>query len=259
MADEDLASVEEAEALELAPQTGGEETPQENDNPIEKLATELGWSPNDQFRGDPDKWKPADQFIRDGRDIQQTTARELRAMRDQMERLGGVTTQIVQDKMAERDAYWRSQFNQAVEDGDTERAAKLVEQRPAAQPPQPGADPTVAQWVGQNEWFTKDPLAQARAQEISDRLKHLPVQDQLAQVERAIRKEFPEHFAAPAKQPPATQTGQTRTAAPSNRARGFADMPADSQKMALDYEQRLGVKKEDFAKSYWADKGRVSR
>lgn len=257
MADEDLASVEDAEALELAPEA--DDTPQTEDNPIEKLATELGWAPKEQFKGDPDKWKPADQFIRDGRDIQQTTARELRAMRDQMERLGGVTTQIVQDKLAERDTYWRSQFNQAVEDGDTERANKLIEQRPTAQPQQAGADPTVAQWVGKNEWFTKDPLAQARAQEISDRLKHLPVPDQLVQVERAIRKEFPEHFPAPAKQPPATQTGQNRTAAPSNRARGFADMPADSQKMALDYEARLGVKKEDFAKSYWADKGRVSR
>ena len=75
----------------------------------------------------------------------------------------------------------------------------------------------------------------------------------------AIGAEFPEHFPAPAKQPPATQTGASRNPNPSNRAKGFADMPAASQQVALDYEKRLGVPKETTAKSYWADQERVKR
>jgi hypothetical protein len=251
VADEELAP-EGGEALELAPENEGTE-PETNDDPIASLASELGWVPQDQFRGDPEKWKPAADFIKTGRDIQQTTAKELRTLREQMERVSGVTSQIVQDKIAERDAYWRSQFTQAVEEGDTERAQKLVEQRPTAQPDNSMPAETQA-WVAKNEWFNKDPLAQARAIEICERLKHLPVSEQLAQAERGIRKEFPEHFPAPAKQPPGVQTGQARNPAPSNRAKGFADMPADSQKLALDYEKRLGVKREDFAKSYWNER-----
>lgn len=262
MADEDLAPEEGAEAQTLAPDAGGEPAAEQtNDDPIASLAQELGWVPQDQFKGDPEKWKPADQFIKAGREIQQTASRELRSMREQMERIGGVTTQLIQDKAAERDAYWRTQFNQAVEEGDTERANRLIEQRPATQP-QPGQLPAETQsWIGKNEWFNKDPLAQARAIEICERLKHLPVSEQLAQAERGIRKEFPEHFPAPTKAPPSTQTGQARNPTPSNRAKGFAEMPAESQAIAKDMVRRNpSLTLEAFAKSYWADANRsVSR
>jgi hypothetical protein len=112
----------------------------------------------------------------------------------------------------------------------------------------------VTGWIAKNQWFNSDPLAQARAQELSDRLKHLPVADQLTQVERAIRKEFPEHFPAPAKQPPATQTAAARNPNPSNRVKGFADMPQASQQVAREMvERHPGLKLEDIAKSYWGD------
>lgn len=250
MADEEPAP-EGGEALELAPETE-DETPE----PIAKLAADLGWTPKDEWQGEPEKWKPAEQFIRDGRDIQQTTARELRSMREQVERLSGVTTQIVTDKVAERDAYWQQKFNEAVEAGDTEAAAKLASSRP--QPAQNGPDPQVTAWVAKNAWYNADPLAQARAVEISDRLKHLPVSEQLTHVERAMRKEFPEHFPK-AKDPPGVQTAATRSTGPTNRQKGFADMPADSQRLALEYEKNFNVKKDVFARSYWADKEGVSR
>lgn len=253
MADEELAP-EGGEALELAPETELEALPEPtNDDPIAGLASEMGWVPQDQFKGDPEKWRPAADFIKAGRDIQQNTARELRSMREQVERFGGVTAQLLQDKVAERDNYWKTQFNQAVEDGDTERANKLIEQRPSPQQPEALVPAETQSWVAKNEWFNKDPLAQARAVEICDRLKHLPVAEQLAQAERGIRKEFPEHFPAPTKQPPGVQTAQSRTAAPSNRAKGFAEMPAASQQMARDMVRRNpGLTLDAIAKSFWS-------
>lgn len=246
--EDDLPSEDGVEELD----TSVEQDEQPKVDAIEALASELGWAPKEQYRGDPDKWKPADQFIRDGREIQQSTARELRSLREQVERFGGVTTQLLNDKASERDAYWQSQFNQAVEDGDTERANTLVKQRPSS-PQQQGAAPSeVVDWIARNPWYNSDPLAQARAYEICERLKHLPIEEQLKQAERGIRKEFPEHFPAPAKQPPGVQTGQSRKAAPSNRAKGFAEMPPESQAMARDMVRRNpGLTIEAIAKSYW--------
>lgn len=261
MADEDLAPTEGAEALELAPDSGAEVAP-ENDvpEPIVNLASELGWVPKDQFRGDPEKWRPADEFIRAGRDIQQSATRELRSLREQMDRVGGVTTQLLQDKVAERDAYWQSQLDQAVEEGDTARVNQLVKARPAPVTDNAAPPAETQAWIAKNEWFNKDPLAQARAIEVTNQLKHLPIPEQLAQAERAIRREFPEHFGAPAKQPPGVQTGQSRTAAPSNRVKGFADMPAESQAIAKDMMRRNpALTLEAFAKSYWADKNNSRR
>ena len=255
MADDDLALEGEGAQVEEADTAPTDDTPE----PIANLARDLGWTPKEDWQGDPDKWKPADQFIRDGREIQHTTARELRSLREQMDRMSGVTETIVHDRVAAARSQWEADMARAVEDGDTAAALKLARQEPQAKPVNGGPDPVVSQWVAKNEWFTADPLAKARAEEISNRLAHLPVSEQLAQVERAIRKEFPEHFPAPAKQPTATQTGASRNPNPSNRAKGFADMPAASQQVALDYEKRLGVPKETTAKSYWAEQERVKR
>lgn len=261
MAEENTALVADEgaqppEIVEEGQQQPADDTPE----PIANLARDLGWTPKEEWHGEPEKWKPAEQFIRDGREIQQTTARELRSLREQMERVGGVTETLVRDKVAERDAYWQQQFNQAVEDGDTEKATALLDKRPTAQPDaKPGEDPAVAAWRAKNPWFDADPAARVRAIEVSQRLANLPVTEQLAAAEKIARKEFPEHFPAPAKPPPATQTGTSRNPNPSNRSKGFADMPQDSQRMALDYEKRLGVKKEDFAKSYWQENEGVKK
>jgi hypothetical protein len=182
--------------------------------------------------------------------------RKLDSFEDQMTRWGSVQSQLLQDKLAERDAAWQAKMSQAVEDGDTETALKLAGNRPVAQPTDTGPDPQVVEWVGKHPWYNTDPLAQARAREISDRLKHLPVPEQLKQVERAIRKEFPEHFPK-AKDPPGVQTGATRNANPSNRAKGFNDMPTASQQMARDMVKRHpDLTLEAIAKSYWTDKER---
>jgi hypothetical protein len=253
VADEDLALEGDGAQVE---DTEGAEQQQETPEPIASLAKELGWVPKEEFRGEPDKWKPAEQFIRDGRDIQQTTARELRSLREQMERVGSVTETIIQDRVATAQAEWQRKMAQAVDDGDTETALKLADQRPTAKPNGTGPDPTVQSWVAKNPWFNSDPLARVKAEELSGRLAHLPVPEQLAQVERAIRKDFPEHFAAPAKQPPGVQTGQSRNPNPSNRVKGFADMPLESQQVARDFERLNGVPKDDFAKQYWANQAK---
>lgn len=259
MADEELVP-DGDEALENAPDTG--EQPDDTPEPIANLAKELGWVPKEEFRGEPDKWKPAEQFIRDGREIQQSTSRELRSLREQFDRFGNVIETVAQDRVAAARTQWEAEMARAVEDGDTDAALKLARQEPVAKaaPANGGADPAVAQWVSKNPWFNADPLARARAEEVSNRLAHLPVAEQLAQVERAIRKEFPEHFPAPAKPPPATQTGQSRNPNPSNRVKGFNEMPQASQQMARDMVKRHpDLTLEAIAKSYWADQEGVKR
>lgn len=252
MADEDLAS-QEAEGAVVETN----ETPA-NEDPVEALARELRWVPKDEWQGDPEAWKPAADYIKAGRDIQQGYARDVRSLREQMDRMAGVTDTLIREKEAERDAYWQAKLDKAVDDGDKEAARELVKQRPATTP-QPRADAEVAAWIAKNPWYNADPAARVRAAEISDRLGHLPVAEQLEAAEKIVRKEFPEHFPQ-VKPPAATQTGNARNASPSNRAKGFADMPAESQAMARDMVSRHpSLTLEAIAKSYWQDQERVSR
>jgi hypothetical protein len=254
VADEELAP-DEGEALELAPDEQ-QEPEADTPEPIVNLATELGWVPKDQFRGDPDKWKPADQFIRAGRDIQQTTAKELRSLRDQVERMGSVTETIAQDRVAQARVQWEAEMARAVEDGDTAAAMKLARQEPTAKTAGTTPDATVQQWAAKNTWMDTDPLAASVAREVSNRLaaEGYDTAAQLAAAEKEVKRRFPEHFPAATKAPPATQTGAARNPNPSNRVKGFADMPPAIQRVARDQvERHPGLTFEAIAKSYWAD------
>lgn len=251
----------------IAPEDGGkgeEENVQNNEDsdPIEALAAEMGWAPKDQFRGDEADWKPASEFIKAGRDINRSMARELRGVREEVTRIAQTSAQITADKIAERDAYWQGVHAKAVEDGDgavAKRAVdELVKLKSETTAAPAGPPPETTDFIERHKaWFGKDPLATSRAKRLADELAAdgYDTAEQLRQVERAIRKEFPEHFPA-VKQPAGVQTGQARNANRANRQKGFADMPAESQAMARDYLERHGIPLEKTAASYWAQNER---
>jgi hypothetical protein len=262
VADEELAPVEGEPGGEPLPEDSAApdpniETPEaETPDPIAQLAAEMGWKPKEEYQGD--NWKPAAEFIKAGRDITQTVTKQLRSVQDQLERVTRTSSHLMTEAIAERDAYWAQQQAKAVEDGDqvavnhaVQQRIKLQQQAPADGPP-----PETRDFMDRNKgWYGVDHLATMRAQEITDRLAKAGVTpaDQLAQAERAVRKEFPELFPAPAKQPASVQTAQSRNAVTGSRKKGFADMPAESQKLAREFQAQHGVPLEKFAASYWDD------
>lgn len=261
MADEELTGIEPGQ------DDGAQvvETEEKQPPSVEDLAREMGWRPESEFKGDPSEFRSAEQFIREGREVQRSLTRELRGVREEVSRMGQVSSRIMADELAKRDEHWQARLARAVEDGKLEDAktasaelAKIdTERKQTGATPAPPAE--TSDFMERNKvWFDVDPLATLRAKEIADSLAKngVSIPEQLRQVERAIRKEFPEHFPAPAKTPPGTQTGASRSAATGSRTKGYADMPEASRKMADEYEKTHGVPKENFAKSYWADQER---
>lgn len=258
-----------AEETELPPEEGTEtivappegETEEQQADPVEALAREMGWAPKDQFRGDETEWKPAADFIKAGRDINRSISRELRGLKEQFGRVTSVTDQIIADKIAERDAYWQGKHAQAVEDGDHKAAATAVQEivklkAEAPKAPDPGMPPETEGFIERHKaWFGKDPLATTRAKQIAADLakEGYDTAAQLAQVERAIKKEFPEHFPPPGKQPPGVQTAGSRNAGQGSSKKGFADLPPEARAIAQDMLARHGVPVEKYAERYFAD------
>jgi hypothetical protein len=266
MADEELTAAEAEGAVVASEEEAAEAQQIEEQEPeaVVSLASELGWKPKDQYRGDPNDWKPATDFIRASRDINQSLSRELRGVRDQVSRMESVSSQLLRDKLAERDAYWANQQAEAVKDGDHAAVDRIVSERLKIRQeavPVDDTPPETQDFIERNKaWFGKDRLATMRAREICGQLAKdgVPPAEQLRDAERAIRKEYPELFPTPAKQAPGVQTATSRNASTTSRKKGFADMPSESQQMAISYEKEHGVKREKFAESYWADveKGR---
>lgn len=259
MAEEtELPLREGAETLDAPPEDGVGE---QQLDPVEALAAEMGWAPKDKFRGEEADWKPAADFIKAGRDISRSISRKLASVEDQLRNVGGVTNQIIADKIAERDAYWQGIHAKAVEDGDQDAAKRAISEIVKNQAQAPAADkfqepPETQDFRERNKaWFGDggNRLATARAMEVAERSRQMGASpaEQLQDAEAAIRREYPELFKGAGKTAPGVQTGGARNAGQGSGPKKFADMPAESQALAKDMLARHGVPLEKFAAKYF--------
>jgi hypothetical protein len=205
---------------------------QEHDDPgqaaTEERARNMGWRPRDQFRGEPDRWLPAAEFVERGERLlpllqerNRAADRQITDLRNQVSQQGETLNQMLAStRKAEQVGYRRAmqelhqQRSRAVEAGDT-AAFQAVEQAmrelgpPPPEPPPPppdrgqgqpqaNADPVIQAWVRNNNWFTTDPVANvamiAAMQQAERASPHGSVEDHLVEAEAHIRRRFPEHF-----------------------------------------------------------------
>lgn len=117
--------------------------------PIEAEAKRMGWAPREQWRGDPELWKDADEYVRRGKEIipivraqnQKLTDQLAEANRQLAEVKGTLTRQeqttkdLLEHQAAEirrqvevKLADLRKEKKQAIKDGDHDLAADLEEE-----------------------------------------------------------------------------------------------------------------------------------
>lgn len=240
-----------------APEVEQHEAQEESVTP-EALAAELGWSPKDQWRGDPDEWKPASAFLRDTVSVNKAERRARKNLEDRLARIQRSTDTIIERTRAEERAKVEAEFRAAVEEGDTDRAFR-ASQKLASVEPAPPATEDLNDFVSRNPWFQTDPLAKqlaiTTAQAYADQGKS--AREQMEAAEREVRKRFPEHFEQPKRSTKgpaevAEQQGRTARSMVSNRERGFNDLPPEAKAVAIKLEKQ-GVKREEYAKEYWKE------
>jgi hypothetical protein len=229
----------------------------------EDVARKIGWVPKDEFKGNPDDWKPATDFIISGRDIQRGYATELKGLRSQIDVMARTTADIVKDRLEAQRSELTSRYNELVEEGNAAEAFKVSQRlvdidRRVATPAPSAPPPEVADFVERNRtWYDVDPAATLRAREVSDKLaaRGASVADQLQAAERIVRTEFPDLFQGQRngqRAAPAVHRPGSRSAAPSNKPKGFSDMPLEAQKVAKDMTERGVITNTDaYVKNYW--------
>lgn len=236
-------------------------------DPIADLAKSMGWRPKEEFKGDPNLWKPADEYIRAGGEIQRGQSRELKELRTTMDNIARTNAAIVQSTIAAEREKLIAKYNQAVEDGDAatsfnlgrqidnlnQQAQTIVNPPPAAPPPEAQA------WVQRNNWFNQDPLARDLALNVAERYARAGhgTEEQLQAAEREVRRTYPHLFGASSKPPPGVQPPASRSGASRRVGSTFADLPAEAKKIAQDMADRGVIPdKEAYAKQYWQNVGK---
>jgi len=234
-------------------------------DPVADLARTMGWRPKEQFKGDPNLWKPADQYIKAGAEIQRGLSRDLKDLRGTVDNMTRTQAAILEQTLAEQRDKLVARYNRAVEDGDAQTSfqvgraidnlngqAQALQQQPGPQiaPPPPEA----VNWVERNPWFNKDPLARDLALNVAERYANAgeSADVQLAAAEREVRKLYPHLFGASSKDPPGVSQPGGRGGSGAKKGSTFADLPQEAKKVARDMEERGVIPNvEAYAKQYW--------
>lgn len=231
-----------------------------NDEPpaaptVDDLAGEMGWTPKDQWRGDPDKWKPAHEFMRATVDVNRKVTNRLKGVEEQLSTMARTSAAITEQALAKQRQELIDARKEAIEMGDVPAVDALdekIQSLPRIEPVR-SAPPEVEDFKSRNAWFDQDKDATTWAINRAGELAQQGISEarQIQIVEREAKGLFPELFPEPvAKAKPAPLN------APGNRggksaAKGFSAMPADAQKAALDYEKRGVCSKEEYARTFF--------
>lgn len=226
----------------------------------ESVARRMGWVSKEEWTRDPAKHRDAVEFL-------ENTPRELEAAKDRLKRSAQATEAFVEEEKRRARLQAIDDLRAAERAGETDRADAAVERiRQTEGPPA-----VVSSWIAENGWFNTDPVAQAAARAVTDRLKDRPVHEQLEAAREEVKRRFPEHFDAPVqreevrlsdvRRPPAPPSQQgSRGPTSALKEKGWSDVPpgvrAGVTKFIKAYQSRgltEAQAQERYAKSYWSD------
>lgn len=256
-------------------------TPQSNESEAE--ARNLGWVSKDEFRGDPGKWRSAEEFLDRGKRIlpivlkdNERLQRNLNRVKDEIKELRDSTKQLVEfHTKGEERAYERArreiqaEIESAAANADQgavrrgmEKLDALNEERNKPEPrketktEETNIDPIIQDWISKEDWFQRDRILNAYAVDIYGQLERdkpgVSKADLLAETKRRTVDKFPEKFGVnPARdnaRAVAEPSGGTNKA---KRGRGYDDLPADAKAACDKFVKTIpGYKKEQYLADY---------
>lgn len=218
---------------------------------LASVASEMGWSPKEKWKGDPDKWRDAASFLKN-------TPSVLKNTREQAERASRVASEAIQRQRTRAIEEAEARIAEAAANGDRDGASEAArELREISR----GPDPLVEAFAAENSWYGTHRMATNLAIEAAQEVVDTggSVAEQIAAGEREVKKRFPELFDdatpddKPGKGAPVVQGGQ-RTANPAPRKKGWADLPASvRQTMNPKMLKTFGMNEAEYAESYWQE------
>ena len=239
---------------------------------VEQEATQLGWTPKDQFKGNPEKWIPADEFVARGKEIMPILRKnnekllaDVVAVKAENARLAAAITEA-QESMTEfrkfHDETAQRAYEQALKDlriqkadaikagdGDTvvavdeaiqdlnSKAPKALKEDPKPTPPaQIPVHPDIAPWEKDNEAWLAEPDKKAYAMSIGGYVRAMhPKLEGRAFLDK-ITEEVEKHFGGGK---PVQRVEGAGNNPPRRSGKSYSDLPTDARQACDRMAQKL--------------------
>lgn len=262
----------EGEAIAAEAPAGGQQ-----EQSVEDRALTMGWTPQGQFKGDPEKWVDAETFVKRGEEFLPFLKANNRRLEQALERANtkleqmdkGLRGAIQQLSRSEKRAYDQARADLEAEleqyaaagNADAVKAVTkdivdLERETVAKADDEPAGNPDFEAWREANPWFGKDKALTAACGALGAEVAEegYTGKAQIKEVDRRIREAFPEKFAKPEnplrRQPGAVEgTTQNRPA-----GKTFGDLPSDAKQMCDELCRTIkGFSREKYVKDYFAE------
>lgn len=234
---------------------------------LRQQAEDMGWIPPERYKGDPERFVDAEEFIRRGEQVLPIVRAHNKQMREELAQMRAAQAQTAAalsqataalDEIQERYTVERQRaveaakgqlqeaITQALTDGDHAAVAQLlgkmtevnavkVEPAKKATPaaPDPEQDPAFVDWLKDNSWYKQEGDASAYAEGVAARLRRSGNRDVgrafFDKVTEKVLERFPE--LAPYGAPPAGKVAGAAHRGNSSRTggRSYADLPPDAR------------------------------
>lgn len=261
------------EILNPVVETKKEEAAAPQFSEAEQIAMEQGWVPKEQWKGNPDDWRPAKEFNDRGElfsriKSQSTELKELRqAMtfltEQQKKQFEAGFQQAVRELKSARDAALQEgdvlkaqQFTDKIDEVKEKHQAQAATFKPNV-PASVEPTPVFKSWFDQNKWYTADKVltkyADAVGYEYKQENPEATEAEMLAHVSRNVKKEFPHKFQT-VKGPPNPDGEGRETRVPNESNSGFRsmenNMTEEQRSIMKTILKSTGMTKEQYFKQY---------
>ena len=219
----------------------------------EDIAREQGWKAKSEFEGDPDKWRPAREFVERGELFGKidSMGKDLKETRKALKMLQEHHSKVKESEFKNAVNELKSLQKRHLEEGNSDgyleatelltdlkteqKAREVVVQNTPAQP-----DPRFTNWVGENKWYEKDQELREYADVVgmgySQRNPNLDPEEVLQYVTTQVKARYKDKFVNPNRTKPSNVDGGSSGAA----SKGSFELTDDERK-AMNTFVRAGV------------------
>jgi hypothetical protein len=197
----------------------------------EEQAREQGWRPKEEWDGDPDKWRPAKEFVERGELFGKIDhmGRELKETRKALKMLQEHHTKVKETEFKravdELKALQKKHLEEGNSDGYLETSELLTDLKAEQKAREAVAEvtpnqphPDFVQWVNANKWYNADvemhDYADAVGLRYAQNNPHLEPNEVLTYVSQQVRNRFKERFVNPNRSKPSAVEGSNNTESP---------------------------------------------
>lgn len=215
---------------------------------IEEKAISQGWVPEEQWKGDPEKWRPAKEFVERGENIipilkdrlnklEEELQLALKVNKAEIEAVKKATLEQAKKDYEKQLADLRKQKFEAVQSGDVEEYTKIEQKEKTLKQPEevkPTETPVFTEWKSKNSWYNTDNDLTDWAEFVAAKIhKENPNMEERAfyeSVASRVKAQFPDKFTNPNRDK--ADMAEGGGAKPSGgKKKNWADLP-DSAKSA---------------------------